>query len=73
MNATRALCVVTSLLLTSLAGLANDSDEWYMGTSVSHCNLHSSRAQQDHHESNLLGLQAGRYLADHLVVELGYA
>ena len=73
MNATRTLCAVTSVLLTSLAGLANASDEWYMGTSASHYNLDSSRAQQDHHESNLLGLQAGRYLTDHLAVELGYA
>ncbi|MDA9372193.1 hypothetical protein N9R09_03740, partial [Porticoccaceae bacterium] len=62
MNAPRALRAVTSLLLTSLAGLANASDEWYMGTSASHYNLDSSRAQHDHHESNLLGLQAGRYL-----------
>ena len=45
MNATRALCVAKSLLLTSLAGLANGSDEWYMGTSAIHYNLHSSRAQ----------------------------
>jgi hypothetical protein len=44
-----------------------------MGTSAIHYNLHSSRAQQDHHESNLLGLQAGRYLNDHLAVEFGYA
>ena len=39
MNATRALCAAASLLLTSLAGLANASDEWYMGTSASHYNL----------------------------------
>ncbi len=73
MNATRALCAATSLLLTSFTGLVNASDEWYLGTSASHYNLDSTRALQDHHESNLLGLQAGRYLTDHLAVELGYA
>ena len=46
MNSTRALCAATSLLLTSLAGLANATDEWYLGTSASHYNLDSSRVSR---------------------------
>ena len=56
----------------AFAGAALANDQWYLGATAGHYDLDGNRAANEDHNAATIGIQAGKYIADDVAIELGY-
>lgn len=64
--------LIVGAVAIAIAGATFANDQWYLGATAGHYDLDSDRAISDDHNAATLGVQAGKYIADNIAIELGY-
>jgi len=64
--------LILGAVALAVAGTSFANDQWYLGATAGYYDLDSDRAISDDHRAVTMGLQAGKYIADNVAVELGY-
>ena len=64
--------LIVGAMAIAFAGASFANDQWYLGATLGHYDLDSDRATSDDHNAATLGLQAGKYVAENVAIELGY-
>jgi OOP family OmpA-OmpF porin len=68
----KGINLIVGAAAIAIAGASFANDQWYLGATAGHYNLDSDRAINDDHNAATLGVQAGKYIADNVAIELGY-
>lgn len=68
----KAINLIVGAVAFAIAGASFANDQWYLGATAGHYDLDSDRAISDDHNAATIGVQAGKYIADNVAVELGY-
>jgi OOP family OmpA-OmpF porin len=64
--------LIVGAVAFAVAGASFANDQWYLGATAGYYDLDGNRAISEDHNAVTAGIQAGKYIADNIAIEIGY-